>query len=162
VPISNFPLRSLAMAVACTAVAGAMVHPAAVNAEAPTLVRNVDEPARNPYQQTVQSSDCAGGCAFQFATVPANSTLRITNVSCLFSVGDTAGVGEVYVGNGDEKQPATVFIPAVANGNPNVIVANASINLYAPAGSKPFAGVIAWTGAISTPACTLSGYFVTL
>jgi hypothetical protein len=133
---------------------------AAAVAQTPTLIQNVDEPARNPYQQTLVSSDCnSGGCGIVFEKVPANMTLRITYVSCFFTVGDANGVGEVYVTNGDEK---TAFISTVAYGNPSNLVANANINLYAAAGKKPVAGVQAWTGAISTFSCTLSGYYVTL
>jgi hypothetical protein len=132
---------------------------AAAVAATPTLVQNVDEPARNPYQQTLVSSDCnSGGCGIVFDKVPANMTLRITYVSCFFTVGDANGVAEVYV-TSDEK---TAFISTVAYGNPNNIAANANINLYAAAGTRPSAAVIAWTGAISTAGCTLSGYYVTL
>lgn len=134
----------------------------AVHAQTPpTLVQNVDEPARNPYQQSVQIEPCNGGCTVQFAAVPKNTTLRITNVSCIFVVGDSGGVGEIYVSNGEVK-PKVAFIPAVPYGNAEQIVANAAINLYASAGNKPTVVAEENTAAISAAVCTLSGYYVTL
>ena len=96
----------------------------------PTMVQNVDEPARNPFQQTVFiSAGCSGPCDVVFSKVPASKLLRITYVSCWFQVGDTNGVRLVYLSNG-ELTPKYAFISGVAQGDPSYVVAAAQINLY--------------------------------
>src|SRR5713101_6940805 len=51
-------------------------------ASSPVLVRNLDEPARNPYQEAIFAT-CTGSqfCNFDFSAVPAGMRLTVTNIS---------------------------------------------------------------------------------
>jgi hypothetical protein len=144
------------------AVASAVFAGSANAQTSPTLVQNVDEPARNPYQQTVNASTCESGfdfCTFQFTGPPAKTKLRMTYVSCYFEINDNGGVALVTVNNG-EPSIKSAFIPGIAQGRPDVIVANAEINLYANAGDKPSVTVQANTSSVAGGLCTLTGYYV--
>jgi hypothetical protein len=47
------------------------------------FVQSVDEPGRNPYQETLNDLTCRGTlvCSFNFATVPAGKRLVLTHIS---------------------------------------------------------------------------------
>ncbi len=47
------------------------------------LVQSIDEPGRNPYQETQSNTTCRGTtvCGFNFAAVPAGKRLVLTNIS---------------------------------------------------------------------------------
>jgi hypothetical protein len=47
------------------------------------LVQSVDEPARNPYQETIANVTCRGNtvCSFTFTTVPAGKRLVVSNIA---------------------------------------------------------------------------------
>lgn len=156
--------RAVALVTRSLAIIGLTVGAlGAADAQQPTvtLVQNVDEPARNPYQQTLAITSACSACDFSFAAVPANTTLRITNVSCYFVMSDTGGIAMIFVNNRptDYKR---AFVQAVAQGNPSFIVANGEINLYSESGNKPGINIETNTGLADFGACTLSGYFVKL
>jgi hypothetical protein len=133
---------------------------AAPTPTAPRIVENVDEPARNPFQQSVGiSGPCNGPCNVLFSAVPVSKTLRITYASCFFSIGDTGGVRLVYLTNG-ESTPATAYIPANAQGNAEDVIASAELNLYSSTGTTPVITIDTNTSPISNGQCTISGYTV--
>jgi hypothetical protein len=47
------------------------------------LVQSIDEPGRNPYQETLSDLGCRGTtvCSFNFSTVPAGKRLVITHIA---------------------------------------------------------------------------------
>lgn len=69
---------ALAVATACAVCAA----PAAAQTRA-ALVQSVDEPGRNPYQETLSDTTCRGTtiCVFDFASVPAGKRLVVTHIS---------------------------------------------------------------------------------
>lgn len=70
----------LALAAGAAGLLGTM--PAAAQTRA-ALVQSVDEPGRNPYQETLADTACRGTsvCGFNFATVPAGKRLVVTHIS---------------------------------------------------------------------------------
>jgi hypothetical protein len=100
-------------------------------AAAANLVQNVDEPARNLYQQMVYiSASCASDyqCTVTFSEVPSGKVLRITHASCYYTLSDTAGINLVEIVSGTPSAKAD-FISTVPQGSPYTVVANAGINL---------------------------------
>ena len=105
------------------------------------FIQNVDEPGRNPYQET-QFTVCGGpqNCNFQFAIVPAGKRLVLTHVSGFVDVkGGTlpnANVESNFGGN----QYATVFF-AGTRGTAAVgstrIVYNSDVRAYFGPGEEP-------------------------
>lgn len=81
--------RSLA-ALLALAVVGALSAPMAHAQPRAALVQSVDEPGRNPYQETISNTTCRTTtvCSFTFATVPAGKRLVVTHISGYV---DTAG-----------------------------------------------------------------------
>ena len=71
---------ALAMAVAALFALGA--GPVAAQTRA-ALVQSIDEPGRNPYQETLSDLTCRGTtvCSFNFAPVPAGKRLVLTHIS---------------------------------------------------------------------------------
>jgi hypothetical protein len=137
---------------------------ATLPAQATDIVRIEDEPARNPYQQTAEvSNGCVVNCSALFAAVPASKTLRITYISCNFSLTDSSGLRLVGVGNGENPQ-TTIFVPLVSQAGSQTTgyfeVASAQVNLYAKGGSVPNLVVLASLTAITEGSCTISGYTV--
>lgn len=73
-----FAAPALAVAAACVL----CVPPVLAQTRA-ALVQSIDEPGRNPYQETQSNTTCRGTtvCSFSFATVPAGKRLVLTNIS---------------------------------------------------------------------------------
>lgn len=69
---------ALAIAAACVLCA----QPALAQTRA-ALVQSVDEPGRNPYQESQSNPYCRGStsCSFNFATVPVGKRLVLTHIS---------------------------------------------------------------------------------
>jgi hypothetical protein len=126
---------------------------------AATWVRNVDEPARNPYQQTL-TENCGSTCAaLEFAQVPANRTLRITNINCSMVSNQQT---EVTLSNGDFTTITYQTFSPVEVGSGEGYFVNEATNLYSSADEIPIVQAVTQTGAgaIGTLQCTLSGYYV--
>lgn len=77
-------LRGLpaALSIAAGAAASLCAAPAFAQTRA-ALVQSVDEPARNPYQETIANVNCRGStvCNFSFSVVPAGKRLVVTNIA---------------------------------------------------------------------------------
>ncbi len=78
----NSAKRIVLMAAACVTVAGAisLATPRAIHAVAAALVRDVDNPARQPFRATCQSNN-PGATYCVLATVPAGQELVIQGVA---------------------------------------------------------------------------------
>jgi hypothetical protein len=140
-----------------------------VNAQTPpTMVENVDEPARNPFQQTLYcTNENPQACVLEYTKVPAGKTLRLTNVSCFAAFEDGGTIYNFFVRSA-ENSIMTAYLPSNVsqpNGYPqgNTVYVNGAINLYSNAGNKPtILFNITNSGILDGSACTLSGYYVTL
>ena len=137
------------------------------------LVQNVDEPARNPYQESFFSylGNCPAGnqfCNFNYSAVPAGKRLVITNISGYVDV--TGGslpngtLGSSLGGN----QYAQIFFTGTreySSASSTRIVVNQQIRAYFGPGETPhlFAGLNGSTDSFAgAGSMSLSGYYVSL
>jgi hypothetical protein len=151
---------------AAAMLAGAGLSSGYVRAAATTLIENIDEPARHPWQETsglVQLCNGGQSCLIGFKPIPAGHRLRITYVSCLFEVSDPNGVAAVFLlstlrGTGG----ATAILPTSPNGNKAFVAASQEITLFVNAGDNPTVVVNTYTGGLSKTdsGCTIAGYLV--
>jgi len=145
-----FGVRLLAIAALFTSIDGSTVM-AQVR---PAIVKNVDEPARSPYQAYVHAAVGPGSacgtnfCDFSFPAVPANKRLAVTNVSVRFVPDSTATVQDVKLYVLDNtfnilNQITLPYNPSLYPGDNLVIntartyVANEQIRWYLEAGQVP-------------------------
>jgi hypothetical protein len=133
------------------------------------LVENVDEPGRNPYQETIFAT-CTGSqfCNQGFSMVPAGKRLVLTNISGYVDV--TAGTlpnGDITSSLGG-SQYATVFFTGVRGTVSSFgtrMVINQEIRAYFGPGETPhvFEGLVSTSDTFSDGAnVMLSGYYVNL
>ena len=75
-------LRSVPATLAMTAAVLCLATPPAL-AQRAALVQSVDEPGRNPYQETLSDLGCRNTtvCSFNFSTVPAGKRLVVTHIA---------------------------------------------------------------------------------
>lgn len=154
IAIQGIAIIGLAAAVVLTARSAELAAAAAAS-----LVQNVDEPARNFYQQNVTADNCSM-CTFAFSPVPSGKTLRITHVSCYMNVGDTNGINVVELFSGTPVAKLT-FIPAAIQGRAFTVIASGEVDSYSTAGGKPKIMVYANLSPVSDASCTIAGYYVT-
>ncbi len=113
------------------------------------LVRNQDEPGRNPYSQ---NAGCFGsGCSVSFPPVPAGQRLVVTFVNAL--VGDNNGPVLLLGGHGQDNR----YLVTASNGAISVV--NSPVLAYYDAGETP---TLACECSDPLLVSTLSGYFVAL
>jgi hypothetical protein len=76
---ASFQILPVTLALA----AGALCAPPLLAQTRAAFVQSVDEPGRNPYQESLNDLTCRNGktCAFNFATVPAGKRLVLTHIS---------------------------------------------------------------------------------
>jgi hypothetical protein len=134
------------------------------------LVQSVDEPGRNPYQESLSNTTCRTTtvCAFDFAAIPAGKRLVVTHISGYV---DTAGgtlpngfLSSTFGGS----QYATVAFTGVrgpTSGLGTRIFFNHSVLAYFGVGENP-RGVLHVNGTGDTMSggaqLMLTGYFVNL
>ena len=130
-------------AVAMACVIGA---PPALAQTRAALVQSVDEPARNPYQETQSNTTCRGTtvCAFEFATVPAGKRLVVTHISGYVDTGAGALPNGFLSSSFGGSQYATIPFTGV-RGPTSGLGVRTFINH----------GVLAYFGAGETPRGTL-------
>jgi hypothetical protein len=138
-------------------------------AYAAQLTENIDEPGRNPWQQTrqtqINTGDCHSGlCVVIFKDVPKGKRLVLTYASALFEGSTALGVGVVdaSVSNTVPGIPGSVIVqvPGLsAAGKSGNYQAGGHITLYVDQGQSP---VMVLEGASGTVRATASGYLVTL
>jgi hypothetical protein len=113
------------------------------SAQKAALTKDVDQPGRNPYQQTVgfnpSANLCPNGlfCSAVFNKVPANYRLVVTHISA--SYGLTAGGSFASVGLGSVMGGIfgnQIIIPAISTG-PNSYIASSPVTFYVEPGDAP-------------------------
>jgi hypothetical protein len=75
--------QTLPIALAITAAALSLGASPVLAQTRAALVQSIDEPARNPYQETLSDLSCRGTtvCSFNFSTVPAGKRLVVTHIA---------------------------------------------------------------------------------
>lgn len=114
------------------------------------LVRNQDEPGRNPYSQ---NAECSGsGCSVTFSPVPAGQRLVVTFLNG--AVAADPGTALFLGGHSHEIR----LLPTVHSSG--LEVANSPVVVFYDAGEAPTVGCNGCND--SALLATLSGYFVAL
>lgn len=137
------------------------------------LVQNIDEPARNPYQESFFSylGNCnAGGqfCNFNYSAVPAGKRLVVTNISGYVDVTNGSLPNGVLTSSLGGSQYAQVFFTGTReyfNGSNTRIVIDQQVRAYFGPGETPhvFAGLVGSTDSFAGEgSIALSGYYITL
>jgi hypothetical protein len=128
------------------------------------LVQNIDEPGRNPYQETVTLIDgCPGApaqCLLDFAAVPAGKRLVVKSISTFvsFSSGTQEQFVELY--SVQSRQINQIF--AVQFNGPNTYSVHENILAFYEVGSQPRVEVNTSTSTSGATIATLTGYFINL
>ena len=157
-----------ALAVSALSVAGVFGAKPLMAQVRAALIQNVDEPGRNPYQET-QFATCAGqNCNFTFEPVPAGKRLVLTHVNGYVDVKGGTFPNSYLQSSFGGSQYATVFIPGEKGtvfSNSTRIVYNANVQAYFGPGEQPSAAYLLF----STPdlfnggaLLSLTGYYVSL
>ena len=113
------------------------------------LVRNQDEPGRNPYSQN--ASCFSSGCSLTFPPVPAGQRLVVTFVNAGIAGG--GGNPLFLAGHGADQR---LFAPT----DSTIGVVNTPTLVYYDAGETPTLGCDGCSDFVLES--TLSGYFITL
>lgn len=162
---------ALLICFATVLLAGALLFRKPAVAQPPatyTLVRNADEPARNPYQEEHSAYVGSGEDPTDliFSKVPAGKRLVVTHMSAWYeqSAGQNTPVRvpvRLVIGNSAARDtPAGQFIPpSILPGGTDVVV-NADTVLYFNAGEEPIA--LFNRDSLSAAIVTLSGYMVSV
>lgn len=133
------------------------------------LTQNVDEPARNPYQEAIFAV-CTGSqfCNQNFSAVPAGKRLVVTNISGYADVTGGTLPNSNLTSSFGGSQYASVFFPGVrgtVSSFATRIVFNQEVRAYFGPGEAPhtFEGLVSTTDTFAGGAqIMLSGYFVSL
>ncbi len=135
----------------------------------PALVKDVDQPARSMYQETVAvTSSCIGQstCELSFATVPAGKRLVVQWINVFYPLASTSGDSDVklYSILGVQPQGTTFFFqPAPNAGTTGLRTVNGGVLMYVDAGAFPFVFVTAENTTFNgSVLATLSGYYVSV
>jgi len=137
--------------------------PAIAQAVRAAVVKNIDEPGRSPFQQEAFfSGSCPNiaACSVNYAPVPANKRLVITNVSGRFlTTGSNGRVDQVDLITGPILN-RTFFLASIQNSSAggSAWVVSQQIHAFVEAGTTPVIEVFGiGTGALYF---TITGYFV--
>jgi hypothetical protein len=98
--------------VALVLAASALCAPPVLAQTRAAFVQSVDEPGRNPYQETLSDTTCRGTlvCSFNFDTVPAGKRLVLTHISgYVDTAAGTLPNGFVQSGFGGEAYATLAF-----------------------------------------------------
>jgi hypothetical protein len=137
----------------------AFVWTSAAHAAA-TLVENVDEPTRHPYQEFA-TANCtlAGDCSIVFPAVTVEDTL-VLHASCSFALAsgnNLVAFASLGVQGGNPRNALPFFINSTANGFTDYGI-NANTYLFYATGQHPQIDVFGRTAPVQNPICTISGY----
>jgi hypothetical protein len=132
------------------------------------LVQSIDEPGRNPYQETQSNTTCRGTtvCSFNFAAVPPGKRLVLTNISGYVDTGAGAlpngFVSSGFGGSAYATIPFTGVRGAVSALGTRIFI-NHSVQAYFGPG-EPINAIYHVNGSGDTMSggalMMLSGYFV--
>ena len=168
--MSRFTSRaSSVIAVCALCIVGAIGTTPAVAQTRAALVQNVDEPGRNPYQET-QFTICGGpqNCNFTFAVVPSGKRLVLTHVSGFVDVRGGTLPNSNVESNFGGNQFATVFFAGTRGtvfAGATRIVYNSDVLAYFGPGEQPsgFYGLFSTTDTfLNAGSLTLTGYYINL
>jgi hypothetical protein len=136
------------------------------------LTQNIDEPGRNPYQESffAYMTNCAAAskfCNFTFSTVPAGKRLVITHVSAYVDVQNGMLPNCNLQSDFGGSQYAEAFFTGVRGpvsaGPSTRIFINQELQLYFGPGETPhgFCGLVSTTDSFSGAGnMELSGYYI--
>jgi hypothetical protein len=115
--------------------------PAVADAQKPALVKNVDEPGRNPYQQGMlfnQSTQVCTNfvCTLWFNPVPAGYRLVVTHVSVRYRLADNSIEAYTTLGS-DGNMASDIVLPAPSFIGNNYYVVSSPVTFYVESGSSP-------------------------
>lgn len=104
-------------------------------------VRNLDEPGRNPYQETMfKTCSGQGDCGFNYGTVPAGKRLVVTGIAGYVDVANgtypNCFLQSIYGGTQYVSQPVP-FVKSTAGANNTRFVVNQDIHGYFGAQEYP-------------------------
>jgi hypothetical protein len=135
----------------------------------PALVRNIDEPGRNPYQQSIsfQQNTFAGctinSCVVTFNAVPAGRRLVVTYVSARYHDPTFFGPAGVSLGLNGNVGATLVDLPRNSTDNAFQTIAS-PLTFYVEAGDKPTVFIAGGNLIVSSfqANVAVAGYFVSL
>ena len=145
--------------------------PVTLSSSTPVPVQNVDEPGRNPYQETVFALDCGGkqACNFEYAVVPDGKRLVITNVTGFVDVvGGTIPNSNIQSNFGGNQYASVFFVMSrgtLSSTGSTRMAVNQSMQAYFGPGEKPhlFTGLFSTNDTfVQGGSFQLSGYYVNL
>jgi hypothetical protein len=162
------PFLYVAATVSAVAVIGAFSAKPVIAQIRAALVQNVDEPGRNPYQETQFVICAAQNCNFTFATVPAGKRLVLTHVNgTVNTAGGTVPITLIQSSLGGSPF-ATVWVPltkSTVHSNATRFMISSDVLAYFGPGEQPSG----FDGLFSTPdsfvggaQLMLTGYYVNL
>jgi len=107
------------------------------------LVESIDEPGRQPYQQTVLFNQTNEGCtaffcSVSFNPVPAGFRLVITHASALFALVPGGTGPRVSLAIDDNIFGTTLLLPTPIFNDFTNYVASSPVSFYVDAGHTPF------------------------
>lgn len=135
------------------------------------LTQNIDEPGRNPYQESYFSylNDCAAAskfCNFNFSVVPAGKRLVITHVSAYVDIQNGQLPNCNIQSNFGGSQYAVAFFTGVrgptSTGSTRIFI-NQDLQMYLGPGETPhaFCGLVSTSDTFAGAGnMELSGYFI--
>ena len=149
-------LAFIALALALAPVSAAVAQPK------PALVKDLEQPGRDKYQET-QSHSCQDSyaCYFFFAEVPAGKRLVVTWVSASYPTYDPVDSwGVLFPSDGSGVELYLGPLPSPSAGAFRII--NTPVAMYVEAGSYPTVELLA-SGLFSAGAnVTLVGYYISV
>jgi hypothetical protein len=138
----------LALAVLAAVITIVTERQAVAQAIRAALVRNQDEPGRNPYSQF---AECASnGCSLTFSPVPPGERLVVTFVSG--AIVNANGSPIAFAGHGQD-------VRFLATQESTVTIVNSPTVAYYEAGETPTLNCFCSNSVLEA---TLSGYYITL
>jgi hypothetical protein len=143
----HFTRIGLALAALAAVTALVTERQAVAQAVRAALVRNQDEPGRNPYSQ---NATCFGECSLTFPPVPAGQRLVVTFVNAALGGGN--GSPLLLGGHG---QDARYF----ATEDSTIAIVNTPVVAYYDAGETP---TLTCSCSSTVFESNLSGYYITL
>ena len=146
--IKRFVWFAAGLAAVATVITVGVESPVIAQVVRAALVRNQDEPGRNPYSQ---NAGCFGsGCSLTFPAVPAGERLVVTFVDAAIEGG--GGSPLLLSGHGQDGR----YLATTDN---TVSVVSSPIVAYYDAGETPMLTCFCSNTVLTS---TLSGYFVAL
>jgi len=155
--------RRLGSVIGATVTAALIALPLTQAAAQTVPVQNIDEPGRNPYQQTVQGGfHNFAGFQLAFNVVPANTRRVIKHVNCQVTVQAQHVISGVNLYASDLSQPEELpTLTSRSSGNSALSIYGANPEQYIDAGNFPY--IFVFTNDLAAGiTCRLSGYDVNL